>query len=426
MSVLKLIVSVVLLSLILACKAESLPTSGSGKTKEPPYTMPDNVPIKSSTAAKVSFASLKYKSPFSITPYKLDKNLLDDAQEYLNGSKDLATICGFAAPDPYLDSLVFVSKYDQSDSSKSTIDAKNAALAKKQSEQIREFSKKITQASDYLLKVSDSYSKQKNVSFIVRGHACLNSWLDTWADAGAMLSTSSNGGGEASRKWFLAAITTSLLKIQAISGNHDLLQPSAKAVNWLNAIADITYSYYKPRLYKTNINFNNHDYWAAWAIMSTGLLTNNKTFMSWGETVFDKAMQQAQTTKKETMAYLPIEIKRGALANNYMHYALVPLLYIGETMEINKMGESPYTRRGNMFHRLAQFSADLTLNPDKYEYLTQATQKESKPYRIVWLIPYTSRFSNTNFTSSTDQLFRKVDGRIGSYSQGGGNIQPLY
>ena len=318
--------------------------------------------------------------------------------------------CPKTPPPAYTGHLQLDSKYDQSDSSKST-------LLAKQSKDTQRVRKQLQYYIGGLVKAGEVFQRTKKADEANVALACLTQWLDAWGNQSALLSDDASKTGVATRKWALAAIASTLLKVRALSDQR--YQLSSVQKRWLGELSAKVISEYEPRRYDSRIYFNNHDYWAAWAVAASAMLLNDNRALAWADVALRRAFGQI-TAGQGDYAYLPLELARGRLAADYSHYALVPLTFLVEAAERN--GRPLTTEERDKFTALANFAARAVLEPKTLAELTKS-QAEVSTHKMVWLLPFLSRYPQHTWARRLYQAYGKD---INGYSQVGGDLKPLY
>ena len=191
--------------------------------------------------------------------------------------------------------------------------------------------------------------------------------------------------------------------------------------NWLKQLAELVIDDYAPRLAPDFRYFNNHDYWAAWALASTGIVLDQPRYLDIGERIMRRALQQITTSANGRYAYLPNELARGKLAANYTHYALVPLVLLAEALRQN--GDRLSDDDERRLDLLANFAAQLVLAPQRLPELDGKKQEQVDPYKMAWLIPFLNHAPKHELAN---RLYRTEADAVDGYSQIGGRIAPLY
>ncbi len=318
--------------------------------------------------------------------------------------------CPKTIPDPYTGPLLLESKYVQSDTTKSTLKDSVSTESEAVKKHIQGYTKLVVSLADFYLK-SDSDRKSTALH-------CLDLALSIWADANALLSKDASKTGKAVRKWALAAVAMAAYKVQRLSDGE--FQVSDVHKRWLTNVADKVVEDYQDRLSPDFRYFNNHDYWAAWSVTATALVTNEHRHIAYAYAVLDRASQQVVVSTELNVGWLPNETARGALALNYLHYALTPLVMLDYYHSDFLLSPSPITQKlMAMVRLLRQYPA----TPDVYNDIMSANQKTVAAYKAAWLIPYLHQHPQDEAARNLyGQYSKDVDG----YSQLGGMLLPLF
>lgn len=319
--------------------------------------------------------------------------------------------CRDEPPTPYTDALQFKSKYNQSDASKSSLSLGFSPSTFFAGRRVKSYLKELQR---YAQRAERAKSPAKAADAL----GCLSSWLDAWAQAGALQSRDASKTGMAARKWALAALSTSLLRTQAMSG--DRYRPSETQLAWLQRLADIVIDDYQPRRATGFRYYNNHDYWAAWAVVGVGILSEREDYLDWGFAGLQQMFEQLVEVDERDYAYLPVETARGKLGAEYSHYAMVPLTLLVETREAN--GRPLNERERELFGKLANFTARSALEPERLPEL-DGRQRYPSRHKMIWLIPFLDRHPEHAWAR---RLYERQDGDVDGYSQVGGQLKPLY
>lgn len=318
--------------------------------------------------------------------------------------------CPKTPPAAYTGHLQLDSKYDQSDASKSR-------LVAQQSKDTQRIRKQVQGYIGGLIKAAQVFQRTRKANEANIALACLDQWLDAWANKSALLSDDASKTGVASRKWALAAIASTLLKVQALSDQR--YQLSAAQTRWLQQLSAKVVAEYEPRRYDTGVYFNNHDYWAAWAVAATSMLLDDDKGLAWADVALRRAFSQLSPGAGDYQ-YLPLEVARGRLAADYSHYALVPLTLLVEAAEFN--GRPLTEQERAKFAGLANFAARAVLEPKTLPELTER-QSDVGPHKMVWLLPFLNRYPQHQWGR---RLYQAEGEEINNYSQVGGDLKPLY
>nr|WP_152957183.1 polysaccharide lyase [Pseudomonas sp. MN1F] len=320
--------------------------------------------------------------------------------------------CPQEPPAPYIGSLRLESKYDQRDASKSTLRSIPDANSEEVAKQVKQF-------VGGLIYASKRFQRAKKPQDANLALACQDQWLQAWAEAGALLNPDASGTGRAARKWALAAMAGSVLLTQSAADGK--LQLSAAQRSWFTRLGEQVIAEYDPRRGAAGIKFNNHDYWAAWAVAATGMLLDRDDFIQWADGNLRRGLAQAVRSGDASYAYLPLEVERSKLAATYSQYALVPLVLLAESARANGLPWSADDQQ--TLDLLANFAARSVLAPDELPELGGNAQVEVAPYKLAWLIPFLQR--NPGHALAR-QLYDSEDGEVDNYSQLGGPIKPFY
>ncbi|TFF39349.1 polysaccharide lyase [Pseudomonas sp. RIT623] len=318
--------------------------------------------------------------------------------------------CNQQPPAPYTGSLRLQSKYDQRDVSKSTLRASPDADSERIAKQVKQF-------IGGLIYAGKRFQRAKKPQEANRALACQDQWLEHWAQADALLDPDASASGMAARKWALAAMAGAVLLTQAAADGKRPLSPAQQ--RWFTRLGERVIDEYDPRRHSTTVYFNNHDYWAAWAVAAAGMLVGRDDFIQWADGNLRRGL--AQAVRHDDYAYLPLEVARGKLAANYSQYALVPLVLLSESARANGLAWSEADQR--TLDQLASFAARSVLAPDTLAELKGRDQADVAPYKLAWLIPFLARQPQHRLAR---QLYDSEQGEVDNYSQVGGPLKPAY
>lgn len=282
------------------------------------------------------------------------------------------------APKPFTGDLAFTSKYEGSDSARDDLNPKAEARYEAQIAPIRDLERQVS-------------SMVQNYVHSGRPERldCALTWMDTWAKAGALLGDSETHTGKSVRKWALASIASAYLRLK-FSSSQPLAgeaQRAQRIEGWLAGLGERVVDDWDGLPLK---NLNNHQYWAAWAVMAAGVALNRRDFYDW-------ALAQYRTAAKQvdSEGYLPNELKRDTRALSYHNYALGPLAMIAAFAKANgtDLGDS----RGAM-QRLSQRVLDGVDNPKVFEKKAGAKQTRDgvdEASKFAWMEAYCWTFTCT-------------------------------
>lgn len=274
---------------------------------------------------------------------------------------------------PFQAPLVFNSKYQPSEKSKSTVDEELEARYEESTESINAFAFRIVKLSDAL--VTTPRSGDLN---------CYINLLSDWQQNSTLTSIAPiNHVGKAVKKWTLAAISSSYLKVSV--NHHAAIPPATDAAikRWISTLAyqvKHDYSNRKPD------QINNHDYWAAWAVMASSAVLDDRQLYNWAENLFVYATQQV-----DSQGFLPNELKREKRAAGYHNYAMQPLAMLGVFVAQNT--PSRYLEHSGQLARLVDNLLLHALGEPVFASKTGVEQVDSDIIgkgRSAWLAPYTT------------------------------------
>jgi poly(beta-D-mannuronate) lyase len=216
---------------------------------------------------------------------------------------------------------------------------------------------------------------------------CALTWLDRWASAGALEDPTSDHSGKSVRKWALASLASSWLRLK-FSASHPLDSARDAPVGrvgridrWLGSLARLTVNDWSGQ---PLVKINNHEYWAAWAVMATGVALNRRDYFDWAVGMYKTAAKQVDED-----GYLPNELARDTRALMYHNYALEPLAMIAAFAKANGVD---LTGEGNgAIPRLAERVLEGVDDPQLFEQKTgrkQMVDELRESSKFAWLEPY--------------------------------------
>lgn len=276
-------------------------------------------------------------------------------------------------PPPYTGDLLFTSKYEGADNSRSVINPDALSDYLDQTNTINDF-------QQLLADLSNKYMRTGNVGF----RRCALSTLTVWAKAGALLSKSTTHTGVAVRKWTLAAIGAAYAKI-IFSGAENpglSVRERREIEKWLVEVTELVFEDYDGLPLD---KINNHDYWAAWAIGITAVSLNRADLLQWSYEKYVQAMGQVDIKT----GYLPNELKRKSLALSYHHYAVQPLVSLAVLLKTN--GYEVFKHNNSALERLVSATLRATVRP---QLMAEAAEENQKTDKLVsgsglsWLEPW--------------------------------------
>ncbi len=276
------------------------------------------------------------------------------------------------APTPFTQALDFPSKYEGSGTARDQHNAAADKSYKQKSEQITNFEKGLSKRVE---------------RFLRGGHAtqldCAVAWLEAWSEADALLGKAENHTGAAVRKWALGSIASAYLRLK-FSSSQPMLAHAATAAMveaWLGRVADQVVLEWSDAPDK---NFNNHEYWAAWAVMASAVALDRRDLFDWSVHNFRRAAAQI-----DAEGYLPNELARETRALQYHNYSLPPLTMIAAFAKANDLDLTH--ENGDALKRLATRTLGGIDDPQFFQAKTGKKQERDgteEASKFSWLEPY--------------------------------------
>ena len=188
---------------------------------------------------------------------------------------------------------------------------------------------------------------------------CSATWIAAWAKGNAWLGTMGSKQAEYQRKWDLAGVALSYLKVKPFA------TPEQRAViePWLIRFADAARGFFDSADYKRN----NHWYWLGLGLGATGLAAGSDKH-------WDMARGIAQDAAKDIAAdgSLPLELARKSRALQYHAFALAPLVALATLAR--SQGEDFYAFENGALDRLADLTARGFADPAEFGKLAGEPQ----------------------------------------------------
>ncbi|GHV60180.1 hypothetical protein FACS1894103_4980 [Campylobacterota bacterium] len=307
-------------------------------------------------------------------------------------------------PAPYTGHLLLGSKYDPSDPEKD-----EAGKSDPETEAIKKA------IDDYFKGVVDAlkkYESAKNTAVANAAIKTFDMWLTKWAEADAVLSTEYSANGMALRKQLLSSVAGALVRANALTEGK--YKPSAPILPWVRKLGVRVVTDYKSRYEKDIKTYNNHDFWAAWAVAQAGAVLGDSEMLFFGKLTLDRALEKAETNASG--AYWTVEVARGKLGAEYSNYALVPVVFLADLL--GKNGFALTSEANATLQALGEFAAAS-------ESILPAPQEYVEPYKYSWLYPYAKMFPAVKITN--DKLSALTASKpLPSYSQMGGSMYYFY
>ena len=309
-----------------------------------------------------------------------------------------------AVPKPLTGKLSPPSKYEGSDSARDDLNPKAEAEYEAAIAPVRELEKRVSAMTQHYL-----HSGRPEVL------DCTLGWLDTWARADALTGPAETHTGKSVRKWALASLSSAYLRLQ-FSTSQPLAQHRDRARRieaWLGDLGGMVVNEWKNSPLD---KMNNHEYWAAWAVMATAVALNRRDFFDWALSQYRTGVGQI-----DGEGYLPNELKRDTRALSYHNYALGPLAMLAAFAKAN--GVDLNDSRPGM-QRLADRVLAGVDDPKIFQKKTgdkQTKEGVHEPSKFAWMEAYCWTFS-----CSGDVTKRMAKMRPLKTYRLGGNLTELF
>lgn len=309
------------------------------------------------------------------------------------------------APAPFTQALDFPSKYQGSGTARDQYNDAADKAYKQKSEQITTFEKGLLKQVE---------------RFLQGGHAtqldCAVAWLGEWSQADALLGKAENHTGAAVRKWALGSIASAYLRLK-FSSSQPLLTRGASISTieaWLSRVADLVVREWSD---VPEQHFNNHEYWASWAVMATAVALDRRDLFDWSVHNFRRAAAQI-----DAEGYLPNELARETRALQYHNYSLPPLTMIAAFAKANDLD---LTHESNdALKRLATRTLAGVDDPRIFQAKTGKKQERDgtdEASKFSWLEPYCWLYACDQALERRLESYRPIN----TYRLGG-NITALF
>ncbi|MDX9664347.1 mannuronate-specific alginate lyase [Pseudomonas sp. P5_152] len=312
--------------------------------------------------------------------------------------KDKVAACP-EVPAPYSGDLLFPSKYEGSDSARDKLNPQAAARYKRLTGDVRTLESGVSKlVGKYLEDGRQEYAD------------CALTWLSTWAEADALLSRTYNHTGKSVRKWALGSLSSAYLRLQ-FSRSEPLRghEAETRAIEqWFAQLADQVVHDWNEQPRERR---NNHQYWAAWAVMASAVVLDRQDLFDWAVEQYRHGMEQV-----DAEGYLPLELSRQTRALAYHNYSLGPLVMIAAFAEAN--GLDLRGDNGGALQRLAQRVESGVHNPRLFEARSgypQELQDMQEDGKFAWLEPYCALY---RCSAETDSWRRSLE-PLETYRLGG-------
>lgn len=280
---------------------------------------------------------------------------------------------GCDAPPPAVTRIRSISKYDQRDATKSTIDPTAEARLRAETAPLKAYTGAVAAWADAVAGDPTAVAQAR----------CAWHWLDAWAEQNALQGPAVDA---AFRKWELATLACAALKLQRHAAATGTAAGNGATPAWLRRLGQEVRADYSQHLDRATRR-SNHLYWAAWAATAAGIAADDRDLFDWGVERYGFALDQITADGS-----LPLETARASRALGYHNFALLPLVMIAEAGAAN--GLALYEARDNRLASLVSFTLASLADPAPLARAAGATQdmKEAiKPGTLAWLEPWYAR-----------------------------------
>jgi poly(beta-D-mannuronate) lyase len=206
---------------------------------------------------------------------------------------------------------------------------------------------------------------------------CALLWLGTWARAGAWLGTMSTKQAEYQRKWDLAGVAMSYLKVRRFASPEmqQVIDP------WLMQFADLARAFFDDPEHKRN----NHWYWLGLGVGAVGLATGSDKHWQMARGIMQDAAKDVAPD-----GTLAAEMVRGPRALFYHAFSVMPLVLMAELGAAK--GEDWYSLENGALHRLVATTTTGLVSPEIFDARAGVAQERPVNTRAGWLQAYQLRF----------------------------------
>lgn len=287
--------------------------------------------------------------------------------------------CPSAEASPFTGTLEFASKYEGSDKARDDLNKDAEKRYRSATAPITAFEKGVSYQVD-------EYMRSGNTEAL----GCALALMNSWAKSDALLGKASNHTGKSVRKWALGSVAAAYvrLKFSASQPLADKPELSRAVERWLSTVGDRVVDEWKDLPLS---KVNNHEYWAAWAVMAVSVATDRRDLFDWSLGQFDVAMTQIDRD-----GYLPNELKRDTRALSYHNYSLPPLTMIAAFAKANGVEMRPESTAA--LDRLIARVMDGVADPHAFEEKTGKKQHVAdlgEAGKFTWMEPYCWTFRCT-------------------------------
>jgi poly(beta-D-mannuronate) lyase len=224
---------------------------------------------------------------------------------------------------------------------------------------------------------------------------CVGSLLENAAKQEALAGKMDGHQASYVQKWNLGAWAVAYLKVR---GSGFISSEQTKTITaWLKKLAEESRGYIEERRRHGQANdaYNNHLYWAGFAVAAAAIANNDRELFRFGMDAYKQGVHDIRED-----GTLSLEMDRGQMALHYHLFSLAPLVMIAEFGEAN--GMDLYSERDYAIKRLVARCVNGLEDPSYFQQKTgvaQVTDPEIQPWQISWAQPYTRRFPDPKISA---------------------------
>ena len=214
--------------------------------------------------------------------------------------------------------------------------------------------------------------------------ACAATWLNHFAQQGALAGAAATNQATYVQGWMLGAFAITWLKVRtdpAIEAGQ-----RARISTWLARVAQPVQRYFDGRPGKVDAR-NNHRAWAGLAVMAAGIAADRQDLFDWGMDSFSIVARQVDAD-----GALPLELARRGLALHYHLFAAEPMVVMAELAAPN--GPDLYAAENGALPRLVCRAMAGLADPSWFAARAGAAQdvRPGDLRGLGWLRPFIRRF----------------------------------
>lgn len=296
---------------------------------------------------------------------------------------------------PHAAALQFVSKYKGSGRGR---DELNQAAYEK----YKQSTAAIVKLEKTLSKLSRWYAAERYERGAIAD--CYLEIVNHWAESKSLLHPDANHTGASVRKWALATISANYLVVKPGVAQGDRRLPVI--TRWLTELGQLVIVEWSDRPAR---KVNNHDFWAAWAMMATAVALDNKEFYAWSIFKYKEGMALVSSE-----GVIQKELSRRTRALAYHNYALSPLFFVAHFAHAN--GDDFLSAQDAGIRRLIDYVVSGLNAPqsvsEKLGY-EQNLDGVYTPYGLAWIPLHNYYFDEKDLGGLGTRTKRYASTRLG-------------